>query len=75
MRHTCHISKLINGVNVEDGKVSVEYDKAGCGIKFSRIGRILRVFKFYKAANKAIEINAVIACLFIGINGMTGIFL
>lgn len=50
-------------INVEDGKAAVEYDKAGCGIKLSRIGRVLRVFKFYKAANKAIEINAVMDCL------------
>ena len=46
-------------VNFNDGVVSVEYDRSGCGIKISAIGRILKVFKFSIAVNKAVLINRV----------------
>lgn len=46
-------------VNFNNGVVSIEYDRAGCGLKISAIGKILKVFKVSKAVNKAVLINRV----------------
>ncbi len=54
---TCQSGKYI--VNVENGIAAVEYDRCGCGLKLSSLSRILQLFKFTKAVNKAVEINTV----------------
>lgn len=46
-------------INVVNGIASVEYDKSGCRVKLSKVGRILRVFKFSKAVKRAIVINTI----------------
>ena len=45
-------------MNVENGKVSVEYDMAGCQLRISSIGRILKAFKFGKTVKRAVLINS-----------------
>lgn len=50
-------------INVENGIAAVEYDRNGCGFKLSSLGKILRLFKFSKAAKKAVEINYVMDCV------------
>ncbi len=50
-------------INIEDGIAAVEYDRRGCGIKISGIGRIFKIFRFHKAIKKAAAINNVMDSL------------
>ncbi len=50
-------------INIEDGIAAVEYDRRGCGIKISGIGRIFKIFRFHKAIKKAAVINNVMDSL------------
>jgi hypothetical protein len=45
-------------INVENGIASVKYDMAGTEVKFSKIGNILKPFRYSKSAKKAIAINS-----------------
>lgn len=44
---------------IENGIAVVEYDTLGFGIRISKIGKILKVFKFSKAVKKAVIINSI----------------
>jgi len=46
-------------LNLEGGVVFIEYDRAGCKLMLSRIGKILNLFRFSKSVKKAAIINSV----------------
>lgn len=50
-------------INIENGVAFIKYDTTGCGIKLSKMGRILKMFKVSKAAKKATLINFVMDCI------------
>ena len=50
-------------LRVENGVAYVEYDKNGCGLKISPLGRFIRIFRVAIAGRKAIVINSIMDCV------------
>lgn len=50
-------------LRVENGVAYVEYDKNGCSLKISPLGRFIRIFRVAIAGRKAIVINSIMDCV------------